>query len=106
MDFMKLDVQWQGFIPARRAANMAELFDINVAPHNYNSHLSNFQTMNLCASVNNVRISESDPVQAPWREELFTVLPEVNNGMMKIPTAPGWGTDLREDMAKKYAWTG
>ena len=106
MDFMKLDVQWQGFIPARRAANMAELFDINVAPHNYNSHLSNFQTMNLCASVNNVRISESDPVQAPWREELFTVLPEVNNGMMKIPTGPGWGTDLREDMAKKYAYTG
>lgn len=106
MDFMKLDVQWQGFIPARRAANMAELFDINVAPHNYNSHLSNFQTMNMCASINNVRISESDPVQAPWREELFTVLPEVNNGMMKIPTGPGWGTDLREDMAKKYAWTG
>ena len=106
MDFMKLDVQWQGFIPARRAANMAELFDINVAPHNYNSHLSNFQTMNLCASVNNVRISESDPVQAPWREELFTVLPEVNNGMMKIPTGPGWGTELREDMAKKYAYTG
>ena len=106
MDFMKLDVQWQGFIPARRAANMAELFDINVAPHNYNSHLSNFQTMNLCASVNNVRISESDPVQAPWREELFTVLPEVNNGMMKIPTGAGWGTDLREDVARKYAWTG
>ena len=106
MDFMKLDVQWQGFIPARRAANIAELFDINVAPHNYNSHLSNFQTMNLCASVNNVRISESDPVQAPWREELFTVLPEVNNGMMKIPTGPGWGTELREDMAKKYAYTG
>ncbi len=106
MDFMKLDVQWQGFIPARRAANMAELFDINVAPHNYNSHLSNFQTMNMCATINNVRISESDPVQAPWREELFTVLPEVNNGMMKIPTGPGWGTDLREDMAKKYAWTG
>ena len=56
--------------------------------------------------MNNVRISESDPVQAPWREELFTVLPEVNNGMMKIPTGPGWGTELREDMAKKYAYTG
>jgi len=106
MDFMKLDVQWQGFIPARRAANMAEVFEINVAPHNYNTHLSNFQSMNLCASIHNVRISESDPVQAPWRDELFTVLPEINNGMMKIPTGPGWGTDLREDMVKKYAYTG
>ena len=62
--------------------------------------------MNLCASIHNVRISESDPVQAPWRDELFTVLPEINNGMMKIPTGPGWGTDLREDMAKKYAYMG
>lgn len=106
MDFMKVDVQWQGFIPARRAANMAELFEINVAPHNYNSHLSNFQSMNFCATINNVRISESDPVQAPWRDELFTVLPEINNGMMKIPTGPGWGTELNEEAAKKYAYTG
>jgi len=25
---------------------------------------------------------------------------------MKIPTAPGWGTELNEKAAKKYEWTG
>ena len=106
MDAMKLDLQWQGFIPARRAAAMAEHFEVNIAPHNYNTHLSTFQTMNLCASVTNVKISESDAVQAPWREELVTVLPDIHNGMVTIPTAPGWGTDLNEEALRKYAYTG
>jgi galactonate dehydratase len=106
MDVMKLDLQWQGFIPARRAAAMAEHFEINIAPHNYNTHMSMFQTMNLCASVTNVKISESDPVQAPWRDELVTVLPEINNGVVTIPKGPGWGTELKEDALRKYAYTG
>jgi L-alanine-DL-glutamate epimerase-like enolase superfamily enzyme len=103
MDVCKVDLQWQGFIPARRVANMAELYDINIAPHNYNGHLSTFQTMNLCASVNNVKISESDPVQVPWRDELVTDLPDINNGMVTIPTKPGWGTELNEVAMRKYA---
>ena len=106
MDVMKLDLQWQGFIPARRAANMAEHFEINIAPHNYNTHMSTFQTMNLCASVTNVKISESDPVQAPWRDEMVTALPEISNGMVTIPKGPGWGTDLNEAALRKYAYTG
>lgn len=103
MDVCKLDVQWQGFIPSRRAANMAELYEINVAPHNFNGHLSTFQTMNFCASVTNVKISESDPVQVPWRDELVTDVPDINAGMVTIPTKPGWGTDLDEAALKKYA---
>ncbi len=103
MDVVKMDVQWQGFTPARNAAKMAEVFDMNIAPHNYNGHLSTFQSMNLCASVNNVLISESDPVQVTWRDELVTHVPEIDNGRVKIPTRPGWGTDLNEDALKKHA---
>ena len=104
MDVVKIDLQWQGFIPARRVANMAEHFDMNIAPHNYNTHMSTFQTMNLCASVTNVKNSEGDPVQAPWRDERVTVLPDIDNGMVTIPTAPGWATELNEDALKKYAY--
>jgi L-alanine-DL-glutamate epimerase-like enolase superfamily enzyme len=49
---------------------------------------------------------ESDPEQTPYRDELFTALPEIEAGHMKIPTAPGWGTELNEKAAKKYEWTG
>ncbi len=85
---------------------MAEHFEVNVAPHNYGTHLTTFQTMNFCASVTNVKISESDAVQDPWRDELVTVLPDINNDMIAIPKGPGWGTDLNEVALKKYAHTG
>ncbi len=102
MDVVKVDVQWQGFTPARNAAKMAEVFDMNIAPHNFNGHLSTFQSMNLCATVNNVLISESDPVQVTWRDELVTHVPEINNGKVTIPTRPGWGTELNEEALAKY----
>jgi len=106
MDVAMVDVQWQGFSAAKKVADLAETYELNIAPHNYNGHLSTFQSLNLCASVSNVKIMESDPEQAPCRDELFTVLPEITSGHMKIPTAPGWGTELNEKAARKYAWTG
>ncbi len=103
---VKVDTQWQGFSVAKKVADLAETYELNIAPHNYNGHLSTFQSLNLCASVSNVRIMESDPEQTPWRDELFTVLPEIKSSMAKVPTGPGWGTELNEKAAKKYAWKG
>ena len=59
--------------------------------------------MNFCASVTNIKISESDPVQVPWRDELVTNLPDIDRGIVSIPQGPGWGTDLNETALKKYA---
>ena len=85
---------------------MAELYDINVAPHNFNSHLATFQTMHLCASVTNVKISETDPASVPWRDEVVTAGPVVKKGMVEIPPGPGWGAELDKKAARKYAYTG
>lgn len=106
MDVVKIDVCWQGFGAARRVADLAESYELNVAPHNYNGHLSTFQSLNLCASISNVTIMESDPEQTPFRDELFTALPEIRDGHMAIPTRPGWGTDLDEAAARQHAWAG
>jgi L-alanine-DL-glutamate epimerase-like enolase superfamily enzyme len=86
--------------------DLAETYELNVAPHNYNGHLSTFQSLNLCAAVSNVKIMESDPDAVPLRDELFTRLPEVKDGHIAVPAAPGWGTELNEAAARKHAWTG
>ncbi len=106
MDTVKVDVQWQGFSVAKKVADLAETFELNIAPHNYNGHLSTFQSLNLAAAVSNVRIMESDPDSAPWRDDLFTVVPEPKDSYIDIPTAPGWGTELNEEAARKHAWNG
>jgi L-alanine-DL-glutamate epimerase-like enolase superfamily enzyme len=106
LDVVMVDVQWQGFSAAKKVADLAETHELNVAPHNYNGHLSTFQSLNLCAAVSNVKIMESDPDAVPLRDELFTRLPEVKDGHMTVPSAPGWGTELNEAAARKHAWTG
>ena len=106
MDVVMVDVAWQGFSTAKKVADLAESYELNIAPHNYNGHLSTFQSLNLCASVSNVKIMESDPEHTPWRDELVTVLPEIKDGTMRIPTGPGWGTDLNEVALRKHAWKG
>ncbi|HAL49005.1 MAG: mandelate racemase/muconate lactonizing enzyme family protein [SAR202 cluster bacterium] len=106
MDTVMVDVQWQGFGASKKVADLAEAYELNIAPHNPASELASFQSVHLCASVSNVRIMESDPEGVPWRFELFTERPEVIDSYMTVPTAPGWGCDLVEEAAKKYAWNG
>jgi galactonate dehydratase len=106
LDVVMVDVQWQGFSAAKKVADLAETYELNVAPHNYNGHLSTFQSLNLCAAVSNVKIMESDPDAVPLRDELFTRLPEVKDGHIAVPTVPGWGTELNEAAARKHVWTG
>jgi galactonate dehydratase len=106
MDTLKVDVQWQGFGPAKKVADLAENYEMNVAPHNPASHLASFQSVHLTASVSNVRIMESDPDSVPWRDDLFTAVPEVKDSYMTVPTSPGWGSEPVEAAIKKHAWNG
>ncbi len=87
--------------------DLAEIYEMNVAPHNYNSHLSSSQSVHLAACVSNVRLLELDvdPVP-PWRDEITTSAPVLEADVLTVPTAPGWGCDLDEDAAARYRWEG
>lgn len=102
MDTASIDIIWNGIAESVRIANMAETYEINVSPHNYNGHLSTFISAHWAAIVPNLKMMEIDVDDVPQREELFTAAPEIVNGEMKLPTAPGWGCDVREDVLKKY----
>jgi L-alanine-DL-glutamate epimerase-like enolase superfamily enzyme len=104
MDTASIDIIWNGFSGSKKIADMAELYEMNVCPHNYNGHLSTFISMQLCALVPNLRIAEIDVDDVPWRDELFTSRPDVENGILKIPTSPGWGIDVNEDVLKAHPW--
>ena len=106
MDTAMIDIRYQGLAEARRVADLAAVFDLKVAPHNFNGHLCTFQSLHLTAALANVRIMEYDVDAAPWRDDLFTHAPEVAGGEMLVPQRPGWGTDLREDVARRHAWRG
>jgi galactonate dehydratase len=51
-----------------------------------------------------VRILEVDVDDVPWREELTTAVPEIHHGVLTIPSGPGWGADVDEDVLRAHPW--
>ena len=103
-DVFMIDVPWNGFSQSKKIGDLAEAYQFNVAPHNYYSHLSTFISASLCAVLPNVRIMETDVDDVPWKDALTTSVPEIVDGHMAIPTAPGWGADLNEEVARAHPW--
>ena len=60
VDVAIIDVPWNGFSQAVQIGRMAEAYEINIAPHNYYSHLADLHSLHLCAVLPNVRIMEID----------------------------------------------
>jgi L-alanine-DL-glutamate epimerase-like enolase superfamily enzyme len=104
MDVVMIDVPWNGFAQSRKVADLAETYELNVAPHNYYSHLSTLHSLHLCATVPNVRIMEIDVDDVPWKDELVDHPPVIERGELLLPTRPGWGADLDEGVARKHVW--
>ena len=47
---------------------------------------------------------EIDIDDVPWKDDLTTAAPEITDGYMTVPTAPGWGADLNEEVALAHPW--
>lgn len=104
MDVAMVDVLWNGFAQAKKIADMAEIYETNVTPHNYYSHLATNIAAHYCAVLPNVRILELDVDDVPWKDELVTVCPQITDGCLTIPQSPGWGTDLNEEVLRAHPW--
>ncbi len=102
MDVCMIDVPWNGITQGKKMADLAEIYEIQVAPHNYYSHLSTFTNGHFCASLANFKILESDVDSVAWRDELTTELPVVKNGYFHVPDRPGIGCDLNEAAIAKH----
>ena len=104
VDVAVVDVPWNGLAQSVEIAGLAAAYEVNVAPHNYYSHLATFIAAQWSACVTNLALMETDVDSVPWRDEIVTVLPEIVDGHMHIPTAPGLGTDLNEAAIAEHPW--
>ena len=92
MDVAMIDVAWNGIAQSLHIAELAAAHEVQVAPHNYYSHVSTFMCAHVAAAVSNLRIMETDVDSAPWRDDLVSVAPTIEHGWMRLPDAPGLGT--------------
>jgi L-alanine-DL-glutamate epimerase-like enolase superfamily enzyme len=92
-----VDVPWNGLWESIRIATLADAFEVDVAPHNYYGDLATLMSAHFCAAVPNFRIMEYEVDDVPWRGELVTHPPVVENGQLVVPMRPGWGADVNEE---------
>jgi galactonate dehydratase len=45
---------------------------------------------------------EIDIDDVPWKKDLVTNPPVIQDGSMMLPTGPGWGADIDEDVLRAH----
>jgi L-alanine-DL-glutamate epimerase-like enolase superfamily enzyme len=102
VDFAIIDVQWNGMINAMKMSALADSYEVNVAAHNYHGHLSTLMGAHLCALLPNFKAMEFVVDEVPWMQDLFTHSLEISNGVMHVPSRPGWGMDVNEEALRAH----
>lgn len=102
IDVAIIDVPWNGLAESLKIAAMAEAYEINCAPHNFYGHISTLMSAHLCAAMPNFSIMEIDIDDVPWKDDLVSHPPVIENGELIVPTRPGWGADVNEDVIKAH----
>lgn len=102
VDVAIIDVVWNGIMESVKIAAMADAYEVNVAPHNFNGHLGSLISAHFCAAVPNFRIMEIDVEDVPWKDDLVTHPPVIAAGELLIPTGPGWGAEVNEEAVRAH----
>jgi len=102
VDVAIIDVVWNGAWQSLKIAAAAEAHEVNVAPHNFYGHLCTMMNAHFAAAVPNLRIMEIDIDRLPWDHELFTSVPQIENGQLVVPDTPGWGIEPNETAFAKH----
>jgi L-alanine-DL-glutamate epimerase-like enolase superfamily enzyme len=97
-DVVMIETLANGLTESRRIAEMAELYDTMISPHNWMSPLGTLINAHLCAALPNVEILEIDLDDIPWKGELLTHPLLIDDAQLVVPERPGWGADVNEDV--------
>lgn len=91
-----------GVLELTHIAAMAGVDGVTVAPHNPSGPVSTAASIQICATIANFRILEMQWGEVPWRGDVLAPAERFVNGNIAVPTTPGFGVTLNEDVVKRY----
>jgi L-alanine-DL-glutamate epimerase-like enolase superfamily enzyme len=101
-DVVMIETLSNGLSESRRIAEMAELYDTMISPHNWMSPLGTLINAQLCAAISNVEILEVDLDDVPWKNDLLTHPLRIEDGQLVVSDRPGWGADIVEEVVRAH----
>src|SRR6266849_1223132 len=94
-----------GIEELREIAAMAEAYHVVVSPHNYNSTTVGLAaTLQVSAAIPNFLITEYFVNFEPRAAEVAVTPFKVEGSYLTVPTGPGLGIELKEDVLARYAY--
>jgi L-rhamnonate dehydratase len=94
-----------GLTEIRRIADMCELHGAEVVPHGWKTGITSAVGRHFQAACPAAPIFEyvsPHVFDSPLRRELVTPEPKVVDGFMELPTGPGLGIELNEDLVGRW----
>ena len=93
-----------GILELKKIAALAEAYYIKVAPHNPNGPVATAASLHLAASIPNFLILETAYAE-PYRSRAQKIGPVIKDGWIELPTAPGLGIELDEDVIRAHPYS-
>ncbi len=92
-----------GIWETKKIAALAEVYNAQVAPHLYAGPVEWAANVQLAATLPNILMCET--IETPFHDALIRSSITVENGYINVPTAPGLGIDVDEDLARAHPFT-
>ncbi len=93
-----------GVTEVRKIAALADTYYVPVAPHNSGGPIATLMSLHLVASIPNFLILEQMEEERELRAAASTDPLVFEHGYLKLPTGPGWGTDLNLEALADYPY--
>ncbi|HZQ26524.1 MAG TPA: mandelate racemase/muconate lactonizing enzyme family protein [Acidimicrobiales bacterium] len=108
LDIVLPDLQKCGGLgEGKRIAELADMHDLSVAPHNISGPIGTMASVHVAAAIPNFHSLEWHAQDVPFFDALLVGAgPLIVNGHVEVPTGPGLGVDLDLDAAARYAKAG
>jgi L-rhamnonate dehydratase len=94
-----------GLTEIRRIADICELYGAQVVPHGWKTGITSavgrhFQA--ACPAAPLFEYVSPQVFDSPLRRELVSPEPAISDGFMALPTAPGLGIELNDDLVERW----
>jgi len=93
-----------GLLEMKRIAALADAAHVPIAPHNPYGPVCHAASLHFAASCHNFLVLETMVTDVPWRHEVSTEDWTFEDGCFVVPTKPGLGLELREEVFHKYPY--
>jgi L-alanine-DL-glutamate epimerase-like enolase superfamily enzyme len=93
-----------GIWEMKKVADMAEVYNAQMAPHLYAGPVEWAANLHLATSIPNILMCEC--IETPFHDALIQGTIRVEDGFITPPETPGLGIDVDEDLARAFPYHG